>query len=470
MNRRYGIVISFFLLAIKLVAQPQQKTTAPEKHEFSIQQCVDYGTANNLQVKNALLDVQIQEQTNKNITAQALPQINGSFGSTFYPNVAVQSFPNFIAAATYGVLAQEGVKDGNGNTIVSPSDFGFVQAAFGTKWNASAGVTLTQILFDGQVFVGLQARKTSIDFQQKAVEVTTESIKANIYKVYYQLVVSNTQTDQLDANIERLEKLLHDTKELYKNGFTEKLDVDKATVQLVNLQTERAAVQKTIDNGYLGLKLLMGMPVKDNLLLVDSLKESELKSDILDQNFNYSDRKDIQQLELGVRLREYNVKRYQLAKLPSIALVGQLNTQAQRNKFDFFSAQKWYPSSLIGIKISAPIFSGFSRNAQINRAKYELEQVQNNMNLLKLSVDNELERARLQFQTALTAMDFQHRNMDLAENVYKTTVKKYEQGLGSNIEITAAQTELRVAESSYFNSLYEAIVARVDLIKALGKL
>ena len=289
-------------------------------------------------------------------------------------------------------------------------------------------------------------------------------------KIYYQLVAGKDQLGALDANIARVEKLLHETKEMFKNGFVEKLDIDKLDVSLINLQTEKLKIVRSLEIGNMGLKVLMGMPVKDNLVLVDSLKETELKKDILDQNFNYSDRKDIQQLELGVRLREYNVRRYQLAKLPSIALVGQLTTQAQRNKFDFFSAQKWYPSSLIGIKISAPIFAGFSRNAQINRAKYELEQVQNNMNLLKLAVDNELERARLQFQTALTAMDFQHRNMDLAENVYKTTVKKYEQGLGSNIEITAAQTELRVAESSYFNSLYEAIVARVDLIKALGKL
>ncbi|MBL0133001.1 MAG: TolC family protein [Chitinophagaceae bacterium] len=441
-----------------------------QQNSFTANQCVEYAMKNSAQVKNSLLDIKIQNETNREYTAAAYPHLGASVGVNYFPNVATQVFPNFIAAATYGVLEKEGVKDGNGNSIVMPGDFGYVQAQFGTKYNASAGFELQQLLFDGQVFVGLQARSTALKFSEKTAEVTQENIKANILKIYYQLVAGKDQLGALDANIARVEKLLHETKEMFKNGFVEKLDIDKLDVSLINLQTEKLKIVRSLEIGNMGLKVLMGMPVKDNLILTDSLKESELKKDILDQNFNYSDRKDIQQMELGVRLREYNVRRYELAKLPSIALVGQLTTQAQRNKFDFFSAQKWYPSSLIGIKISAPIFAGFSRNAQINRAKYELEQVKNNMNLMKLSVDNELERARLQFQTALTAMDFQHRNMDLAENVYKTTVKKYEQGLGSNIEITAAQTELRVAESSYFNSLYEAIVARVDLIKALGKL
>jgi outer membrane protein TolC len=88
-------------------------------------------------------------------------------------------------------------------------------------------VSLSQLLFDGQVFVGLQARETAIDFSKKNVEITEENIKANIYKVYFQLVVSKTQVSQLDANIERVQKQMHDAGELFKNGFAEKIDVDR---------------------------------------------------------------------------------------------------------------------------------------------------------------------------------------------------------------------------------------------------
>src|SRR6185436_19363661 len=94
--------------------------------------------------------------------------------------------------------------------------FGALPLQFGASWIANAGVSLTQVIFDGQVFVGLQARKTSIEAKQKAAEITQEDIKANIYKIYYQLVVSKTQIELMDANIARLQKLDHDTREIYK--------------------------------------------------------------------------------------------------------------------------------------------------------------------------------------------------------------------------------------------------------------
>lgn len=162
------------------------------RYEFSVQQAVAFAQKNNVQVKNALLAIQAQMQTNKEITASALPTISGSIAANHFPNVAVQTLPNFISPATYQVLVNEGVKDGNGNPIKMPNDFGFIAAQFGTKWNSTVGVSLQQLLFDGQVFIGLQARKASIDFQEAAAKVTEENIKTNIYKVYYQLVVSKT--------------------------------------------------------------------------------------------------------------------------------------------------------------------------------------------------------------------------------------------------------------------------------------
>ena len=82
------------------------------RHEFSVQQAVDYALKNNVNVKNALLDVKLQEQVNRAFTSAAYPHINASLGTTYNPNVATQVLPNFISPATYQVLIDEGVKDG----------------------------------------------------------------------------------------------------------------------------------------------------------------------------------------------------------------------------------------------------------------------------------------------------------------------------------------------------------------------
>jgi len=440
------------------------------KLELSVRQAVDYAAKNNVQVKNALVNVDIQLQTNREITALAYPQVNGNLGATYNPNVAVSVFPNFIAAGTYGVLAQEGVKGGNGSAIISPTDFGIIQAQFGTKYNANAGLDLNQILFDGQVFVGLKARKTSIDFQKKNVEVTQEQIKANIYKIYYQLVVSKTQIELLDANINRLDKLLSDTREIYKNGFAEKLDVDKVSVQIANLQTERVKALNSIENGYYGLKFLMGMPIRDTLVLTDSITDDEIKDGVLENTaYQYADRKEFQYAELGKQLNEFNIRRYRLSRLPTASLNAGYSKIAQLDKFDFYKGE-YFTASSISLRISVPIFNGFATDARIKRAQLELQQTINNLENLGLSIDNEVEQSRTNFRSAVATMDFQRKNMELATKVYEQTKKKYEMGLGSNIEINAAQTDLKAAQTNYINSLYDAIVARIDFLKATGKL
>lgn len=466
-SKKWIIRLSGWLTVVFFTTSVQ----AQEINAFSAKQCVDYAVKNSGQVKNALLGIKIQEQVNREYTSAAYPRIGASLGANYFPQVATQVFPNFIALGTYGVLQAEGVKDGNGNPIQVPTDIGFINAQFGTKYSASLGVELSQILFDGQVFVGLQARSTAMELAKKNAEVTEENIRANIYKIYYQLVAAKKQLATLDANIDKIEKLQGETRQLFKNGFAEKLDIDKLNVTLINLQTEREKLERQVESGNLGLKLLMGMPAKSQLMLTDTINDDQLKHDLLEENYNPADRKEIQQLEIAQKLGEYNIRRYQLSKIPTVALFSSFSTNAQRNSFNFLkTSERWFPTSLIGFKISAPIFQGFARDAQISKARYELEQYKNNMDLLKLSIDHDVEQSRIKYRNAIVSMDYQKKNMELSEAVYNTTKIKYQQGLGSNLEITNAQTEMRLAQTNYYSALYDAIIARIDYLKAIGKL
>ena len=457
-------------LALIAMAMAFSSRAQDTVYQFTVKQAVEYANKNSAQVRNALIAIDIQRQSNREITASAYPQFSGSVASNYYPNVAVQSFPNFIAAATYGVLMQEGVKDGNGNSIVSPSDFGVVAAQFGTRFNASAGLDLSQLLFDGQVFVGLQARKTSIDYATATAAIVQEQIKANVYKVYYQLVAGRQQISTLDANISRIEKLLNDTKEIYKNGFAEKLDVSKAEVSLTNLRTQKLRVENQLSSGALGLKLLIGMPVRSQLILSDTLPEKLFTEEILDKQFSYTERVEYEQLQLNRKLNEYNIKRYKLSYLPTITLSSSYAKIAQRNQFDFFKRGPWYPSSSIGVRINVPIFDGFAKDARMKGAKLQLKQTENNLTNMELTIDKEISEARLNIRSANAAMEYQKKNMQLAEEVYDQTKLKYEQGLGANLEITNSQAELTTAQNNYYSALFDAIVAKIDYLKSTGQL
>ena len=274
-------VITSFVITSLLQAQDANNTT----HAFSLEQCVDFAQKNNVQVKNSLLAIEIQAQTNREIVGAALPTVNTNLGGTNYLIIPTSLLPGQIFGGTPGT---------------------FIPVQFGTKFNANYGASIQQLLFDGQVFIGLQARAASMDLQRKNAALTQEAIKANIYKIYYQLSASKTQLNILDANINRIKALGHDAEIMYKNGFAEKLDIDKISVQLNNLETEKLKANNSVAIGYMGLKMLMGMPVKDSLVLTDVINESSLTNDVLsDADFQYNVRKDFQYLNTVKKMNEF---------------------------------------------------------------------------------------------------------------------------------------------------------------------
>lgn len=442
--------LSLLLISITSMIVVNAQTEIKPLHSFTLNDCITYAQKNNVQVKNALLAIDAQVQTNREIASAAYPSIGTNVGSTDYLKIPTSLLPAQIFGGPAGT---------------------FIPVQFGTKFNANYGANFQQLLFDGQVFVALQARATSLEMQRKNAAITEEAIKANIYKIYYQLSASKTQLNILDANIERLNKLAQDAQIMYKNGFAEKLDVDKVNVQLNNLQTEKLKATNAVSIGFMGLKMLMGMPVKDSLELTEIINEQSLNSDVLvENNFQYGQRKDFQYLSTVKKLTDYNVQRYQLSYLPTISMSGAYSKNAQRSKFDFFEGGNWFTTSLISLNVNLPLFNGFAREARVKRTKIELKQIENQIDALKNNIDNEITQAKLNYMSSVATVQFQKKNMLLAENVYQQTKKKFEAGTGSNTEISAAQTDLVSAQNNFMNALYTALIAKVDLLKATGKL
>ena len=82
------------------------------KHAFTVKECVDYAHKNNLQVKNALLNVQIQKEINRDVTAAALPSLTGVISGNDYLKIPTSLLPGEIfgqPAGTY-IPVQFGTK------------------------------------------------------------------------------------------------------------------------------------------------------------------------------------------------------------------------------------------------------------------------------------------------------------------------------------------------------------------------
>jgi outer membrane protein TolC len=153
----------------------------------------------------------------------------------------------------------------------------------------------------------------------------------------------------------------------------------------------------------------------------------------------------------------------------TLSLAANYSKSAQRQKFDFFQGP-YFTSSFIALRLNVPIFDGGARNARIATAKLNLLKTANNLDQLKSSIDNDVSQSRINMKSAILTLDNQKKNIELAQQVYNSTKLKYEQGLGSNQEISNAQADLVTAQNNYYGSLYDAINAKIDFLKAAGKL
>jgi len=461
-------------LLIVALAASLTNVQAQQEYKVSVNDAVSLSLKNTVEIKNLRVDSLKQRAQNQEITGLALPQVTGSAGITHYLTLPKVLFPSNGETSIYDVLNREGVKDGSGNAIPQKQSFIVQEFSFVQPWNVNAGVSLNQLLFQPEVFVGLIARNTLVEFAGNNIRVAEDKTREQVHKAYYQVLIAQQQLDVLQKTIQRLEKLLSDQGQLYKNGFIERLDIDKTTVSLNNIKTTETQLKNIIELGYAALKFSMGLNQKDVLVLTDPLNESIIKENILDDGvIDYNNRSEMRLLNTAQKLGQIDVRRYKLGYVPTLAFFYQFQQQGQLNKrFSAITGSNWFwfNSNLIGLNLSVPIFDGFQRKYKIKQTQYSLEKTNNSIEQFKQAVDLEHTISKINLRNALLNMDIQKQNLELAERVYNTTKKKYEQGLGSTFEVLQSDTEWQRAQGNYFEALYNAVVARISYLKAIGKL
>jgi outer membrane protein len=468
---KYIAVTLLLLLCFTTKAQQVHKLSAPEAASMASTQVAD--------VKNATLDYKLQEAKNKEVTGTARPQISGSGQITHYLKVPQIQFPNTTDFNIYNILIQEGIlKDnGSGSPIRITQNNGAIgvnNLSFVAPWNAQGSIQVNQLIFQPDVLIALQARKDALNLAKENILLAQEKSKEAAYKNYYGVLIAKKQKQFLLDGIARLNKLIADQTQIYKNGFIEKLDIDKSTVSLNNLQSSVAQLDNAIAISEALLKQSLNLPQQDSIIQTDTLTEKSIKENVLqDDAFNFNNRGEIRSLNALLQLQALDIKRNKMGNYPTVAAFANGGYNGQANPdFKAFTGKTWfwYSTVLIGINVSVPIYDGGQRKQKIQTAKLNMEKTQNNIASLKNVISMEQQIARNSLQTALISFDVQQRNIELATKVYNAVKKKYEQGLSSAQEILLAEGEIQTAQSNYFKALYDAIIAKVGYQKSIGKL
>lgn len=442
---------------------------AQSRYELTVKEAVELAYKNVIQIKNAQIDYRIQEAKNREILGSAYPQISGNIGASHYLKLPGILFPDATSTAVYSILKEEGV-EGSSGPITNVPDPVMRQVSFQQPWNFTAGATLTQLLFQPDVFVGLQARQAALDLSAAQIEQVKEGVKDSAYKRYYAILIAEKQLTFLRQAMDSLRKLYRNDSIMYINGFSERVNRDRIQVQINNLSTNINEVSSAITISQAALKFALGLSQKDTVVLKDDLNLAGLRDGLLDGEFRYEDRAEIRTLGHAKKLQELDVKRYRLGFIPTVAAQANYTLNGFGQKFFTDKSTAWINSSFIGLNINVPLFDGFQRRYRVRQAELRVEQMDHTITNVKQVIDLEQTFTRESLLTALSNLDIQERNLELAQRVYNTTRIKFEQGLASNSEVILAQQDVITSQSNYFSSLYNAVIARTGYLRSLGRL
>jgi len=447
---RNTLLVTFILLSsLKIRAQqnPQART-----YQFNLKECLEYAYENQDSLKNAKLDIEKARYKVKETTGLGLPQISGSANLQHYLKVPVSVVEarNFDSSAPPGEL---------------------IGLEFAIPYASTAGLNVNQLLFDGSYLVGLKASKTFKELSEKNYSRTKIATTVAVTKAYYQVLISNEQMRLLDANINQLAQQLKETTELNKQGFVEKIDLDRLRVLYNNLITTRGNTERLLVLSTQVLKFQIGMPITDNLQVKDKISDTqiEVQASIPTDTSAYKNRIEYSLLETQRDLNELNVRRIRSQNLPSLSAFGSAAYQYYGLEFGKLY-NKGYAMSLVGLQLNVPIFSGFQRLNQYRQAKVDVQKSNNILNSVKNGILLQQEQARITYENGLASLNNQKSNMEVAREVLRVSKIKYHEGVGSSLEVIQAQTALEQAENNYIQALYDALVSKVDLDNAYGRI
>lgn len=444
MNHWRNMALGALLFAFSITELQAQETV-------TLKQAIEYALQNKADAQNAQLDIRNADYQIMEAKAGALPKING------------------VANITYNPILQTTALDA-GAFSGGPSNIQLI--TLGQKWNAGAGVQLSQALFNQQVFVGLKAAKSTKEFYQLNAELTEEQIIERVSNAYFQVFTIQQKKETLENSYASTEKARNIIKSLFDNGLAKKIDLDRTNVNLTNINTILKQQQNAINQAENALKFYMGMPIENKIELVKA--DMEITPHLLDETVRTDERSEIKILNKQRELLQYNKKAVEAAYYPTVNLNANYSWQGLGDKFPLTNGEKngvyWADYSAITLGVNIPIFNGFATKARVEMAQIELDKLDVSIKDTKLGLDLSYQNAKSQIENSLLALENQKANVSLAETVTSNTKHNYQYGLATLTELLEAENALVEAKNNYSNAILEYKIAEIQYYKAKGEL
>lgn len=404
--------------------------------------CIQMADTANLQIRNAQLDVLMNERQREAYLSARMPQL--SVNADYKYNAVIPG--QIIPASAFGGPA------GVFNTV-----------KFGVPFVLSNNIQLTQILFNSQVNYGLAALKINTELVGTQRDIAIQEVRYQVSNTFFLLQGIKQQLMFIDANIAHTRVILKNMESSLAQGVIIQTEVDKIKINELSLMNSKSNLLATKDQLENLMRILIGFPSGKEMLLSEDamvqktiLKESS--PNLLQLNLVESQRK----------LNEEEGKGIRMSYLPNVNFYGIYNYNVNLNPEDDF--RTGIPGAFLGLRLDWNLFTGMER---VNKAKLNqlnLEKIDNQYELLNQQLNYTISTNKRQINVKSESLDVSKEQLRLAENVYANANLKFKEGLISSNDLIMAETGLEQAQSNVVSAYIQLRQAELEYLKSIGNI
>jgi outer membrane protein TolC len=429
-NLSFGLL--FVLMGLSVQAQ-----------KYDLAACLRLAETANVQIRNAQLDVAINESQRSAYLSTRLPSLN--FSGDYRYNAVIPG--QVVPAQFFG---------GPAGT--------FAEVKFGVPIVLSNTVQLNQILFNSQVNYGLAALRINSDIVKIKRDMTIQEVKYQVANTFFILQGVDQQLRFLDSNATHVKRMLKNMDLLVSQGMLVQTEADKVRINLLNIENNVANLNATESQLEELLKIMIGVDPKTAITLADDqMVQQTLLVDPTQANLFA-----LQLLEQQQKMAEEEAKGIKMGYLPNLNLYGIYQYNVNMNpETDFRTG---IDGAFVGLRLDWNLFDGLDKHhkAAVNALKQE--QIQAQQDLTRLQLQQQSEQNKRNISVKASALDVAKEQLSLAESILKNASLKYKEGLISVNDFLMAETGLEQAQAGVVAAYVSLRQAELEYLKTNGNI
>ncbi len=376
--------------------------------------------------------------------------------------------------------------------------------------NNSLGLNGGIALFNGgSIRNTINQTNLNIQTAQLDADQLSQDLSLNVVQYYIAILFAQDRLDNARIQVQTTTQQLDQVDKLITAGSRPEGDRLEVLAQQAREEQNIIVYENAVTTNKLALKQLLRLPI-DEVFDIERPASNILQPSIIDQNlsgiYNYAleNRSDIKSGDLKIRSAEIGVKIQKANYLPTLSLVGNLNSLfSTRGLRKIGSTEIENPVKIkfngqvtqLGIFNDIPITEknpyfrqldenigyglGFSANIPIYnnyRVKASVKQAEINVESVKLTNDQTKENIKNNIQTALNDLrattntyEASKRSTQAQRLAYTNTKTKFDVGSANTFELLTAKNRLDIAITEELISRYDYIFRTKVIDYYLGK-